>query len=462
MKIFELTIKSDYLPNWTIVDGIRELIQNAMDAKTEFGGMMDVSHNPFTKVLRIENTNCTLPLEALLIGQTSKAGRTDMRGQFGEGLDFGVNVLERNGHSVKIRSGGEVWTFAIAKSKIGFDAKVLHCQIQDGRKEKNRVLIEVSGITSETWEEVKNRFLFLKPYDKVVAEGNGEILFDVSEKGRVYVKGIFVEHDEKLEYGYNLYEVSVDRDRKMIDRYNRNSWFLSIWNMAVVSEPVHIVKYYNLLEKNAAEMANSEYAYFSSAVADMIKTLFVTKYGPNAFPVANVDSAQKIGHYGKTGVVSPPGLCKALQHSMGLFADVLKELGNAVMCSYEIANLSVEEKEIFDWAMKTVNEVEGFLNETSNISVSIVDFGDENLLGLWELKIGEDANSYKISIARKGFADRFDLLATLIHEVAHIYGADGSKQHVAAIERIWREIYRNLAKPKSAVNYREVQVSACA
>ena len=159
-------------------------------------------------------------------------------------------------------------------------------------------------------------------------------------------------------------------------------------------------------------------------------------------------------------MVSPPGLCKALQYSMGSFADVLKELGNAVMCSYEIANLSTEEKEIFNWAMKTVNEVEGVLNETSNISVNIVDFGDENLLGLWEFN-SSDA-TYKISIARKGFADRFDLLSTLIHEVAHIYGADGSKPHVAAIERIWREVYRNLAKPKSAVNYREVQVSACA
>lgn len=31
MKKLELTIASDYVPSWTIVDGIRELFQNALD-----------------------------------------------------------------------------------------------------------------------------------------------------------------------------------------------------------------------------------------------------------------------------------------------------------------------------------------------------------------------------------------------------------------------------------------------
>jgi hypothetical protein len=38
----ELTIKTDYLPNWGAFEGVRELLQNGKDAETEFHAKLEV------------------------------------------------------------------------------------------------------------------------------------------------------------------------------------------------------------------------------------------------------------------------------------------------------------------------------------------------------------------------------------------------------------------------------------
>jgi len=47
MKI-ELSIKVDYLPEWGAWQGIRELFQNARDAREEFGATLEVAHSGTT------------------------------------------------------------------------------------------------------------------------------------------------------------------------------------------------------------------------------------------------------------------------------------------------------------------------------------------------------------------------------------------------------------------------------
>jgi len=72
-------------------------------------------------VLRIENEGAHLSREALLFGTTSKMGRADLIGKFGEGLKLGVLALVRAGRPVTIRSGSEVWnptSQAIVKTRI--------------------------------------------------------------------------------------------------------------------------------------------------------------------------------------------------------------------------------------------------------------------------------------------------------------------------------------------------------
>src|SRR5580704_127817 len=141
MKI-ELSINVEYLKKWDAFSGIRELIQNGMDAQTQFGAKLDVSH--YNDTLRIENAGTTLPHEALLLGTTTKANDPKAIGHWGEGLKLGILALIRKGHPVKIRSGSEVWTPSIERSSK-FDADVLVFDIKNGAAEKDRVRVEVGN-----------------------------------------------------------------------------------------------------------------------------------------------------------------------------------------------------------------------------------------------------------------------------------------------------------------------------
>lgn len=155
MKI-ELTIKTNYLPNWGAYEGIRELVQNGQDAKTEFGASFDVTYRKDASTLVLTNDGCTLPHEALLFGHTSKDGRGDLIGKFGEGLKLGVLALVRSEHAVKIRSGSEVWVPAIERSER-FNADVLVFNIASGREQKNRVQVEIGNVSEGDWEAMAEK-----------------------------------------------------------------------------------------------------------------------------------------------------------------------------------------------------------------------------------------------------------------------------------------------------------------
>lgn len=104
MAKIELSITTTYCPDWSSWEGIRELIQNARDAEVQHGATMSVVHRPDTRTLVITNEGVTLSREALLFGNTSKVGRSDMIGHFGEGMKVGILALLRVGGGVVIRT----------------------------------------------------------------------------------------------------------------------------------------------------------------------------------------------------------------------------------------------------------------------------------------------------------------------------------------------------------------------
>lgn len=158
---FELTIKTTYMPEWGIWEGLRELAQNGRDAEVEFDAPLTVRHRKESMTLVIENDGCVLPYEALLLGHTSKTSRPDLIGKFGEGLKLGILALVRAGCEIKIRSGSEVWVPSIQRSEK-FKADVLTFDIQKGREPKNRVAIEVANVSEEAWQALQDKLLFLR------------------------------------------------------------------------------------------------------------------------------------------------------------------------------------------------------------------------------------------------------------------------------------------------------------
>ena len=333
MKL-ELTIKTSYLPSWGAYEGIRELVQNGKDAQTEFGATFEVRYRKDTGVLVIENDGTTLPHEALLFGHTSKEGRGDLIGKFGEGLKLGVLALVRAGHSVKIRSGSEVWTPAIERSEK-FNADVLVFSIDKGREPKNRVQVEIGNVSEESWATMGDHFLFLgkQPKDTTIKTNAGTLLLDPKFAHRVYVKGIFVQNVPDLTFGYDLPDADVDRDRKMIETWSLQSRSQGIWRAALATRPDLIGNFIELLETEASDVAGIN-EWNANALSEEIKTgvaeHFSKRHGDKALPVSTIADSRDVEHLGKTGIVCPKPLRNILEEKLGTVATNKTKL--AVTC----------------------------------------------------------------------------------------------------------------------------------
>lgn len=433
----ELTIDATYLSGnggWDVAAGIREIVQNARDAQLEHEAQMTVTHEAET--LRIRNDGVTIPREAMLIGCTSKRDRDDLAGQYGEGLKLGVLVLLRAGHRVVIRNGGETWTPAIERSRM-FDRDVLVFNITRGGKDRNRVQVEVSGVSKEAWASLRDRFLFLysRPFDKVETS-HGLLLTGPRFRGQVFVKGILVQQDPKLKYGYDLHNVKLDRDRRLIADWDLTDVTLGVWSEALTKRPDLAPKFFRMCERGEAKEVQglSEYSEYrlSQPIVEQAAAYFLEKHGSEAVPVESAAEVKEIGHLGARGVVAPKSMRGLLHRVFGGFKRVYERLATEVLTTYSQDELRLGELTMLLGAVELCSKVEPVTLE----QVQIVDFRSDGMRG--QFRGGQ------ICLARRVLSDRSLTLRVLIHEVSHRHGTDGEKSHVSELERIWAGVVEQL------------------
>lgn len=435
MKI-ELSIKADpgdgYVEHWGLWEGAREVMQNAKDAEVEHGAPLMVYYRKETETLFVVNEGCTLPYEAMLMGHSTKRHREDLIGKIGEGFNLGILALLRKGLNVKIRSGSEVWIPSIQQSAT-FKAQVLVFNIDKGRKEMNRVAVEISRINEVDWKEIESRFLFLKPplKDESVTTYSGDLLLGPQHKGKLFAKGIFVADDPKLKYGYNFANAQLDRDRKMIEQYNLQYHTQNIWRSATSTRPDLFDAFTDMLDEQAADMAGVNdwtAKELPEALRNKVVAKFHERYGDNALPVDSLATGQEVEHFGKKGIICPKPMQHILESVLGTAASNKSRLAEETVGLYSWPELDGAEQLNLVSALELVNHVEPVtLND-----VDVAEFRDPRLRGLFKLG--------RVQIAKTILFSRAETLRTLVHEVAHREGADGEKGHVSNIERIWSGI----------------------
>lgn len=435
MSKLELSINVAYLPGWGAWEGIRELVQNGKDAETEFGAMLNVTHHNNT--LRIENDGAHLSREALLFGTSSKVGRSDMIGKFGEGLKLGVLALVRGGREVKIRTGDEVWTAYIARSeKLNADVLCFNCV--GGREDKRRVRVEISNVSETEWEGLKERFLFLAKTkkDEAVTVDRGQLLLSERFKGQLFVKGIYVQTDPRLSYGYNFKHAEVDRDRKMISSYELSWECAQIWHECVAARPDLLTPFFDMMLDHKVDVAGIENTagYATKEVQTKIAESFTAKFGKDSVPVANLGESESVEHLGKKGIVVSKSLGAILAKTMGTPEELQKKMREEVVRTLSWADLDGVRRGNLKSAIQLIEDAR---DEADLINlVDVVEFRSDKLMGQYK--------NGRLLIASKMLDDRDETLATLVHEYSHRAGGDGEKGHVAAIENLWRDIVKNL------------------
>jgi len=444
MARIELTIKSDYLENWSIRDGLRELLQNAVDAAVDTGEAPILSYNPRRCEGRITSPGAVLTRDALLLGQTTKRGREDQIGQFGEGLKLGVLALLHHEKGIRFLTPTEAWVPAIEESKQFPGQRVLTIRTTPRTLAKaasiehlnsEQTTVTVSGLSRHEWNAAVGLFRGLGPDAEHIHTTSGSILLDPSQRGRLYVKGVLIETDQSLHYGYDLRVAEVDRDRKMVSRSAALVTIVHLWNLAVARDERDNTDHrvaglaYRLYAEGAPDIANTGYAWQLTDLARGIAAFHGVKTGearPLIFTTAEAVLKADLVPVGVSACL------KELSHLLQNYApecvrtleDIQSERAQSVTRTIEVGTLTARGQRIFHAATRLLHEV---TPSAVDVSFAVAELSS-GVRGL--------ARGHVIYLDRSELTSVKNVVRVLAHELAHVLTQEGhsSNQNLTAEE----------------------------
>lgn len=295
MSMFELGMSLEYAGTWGVPEAVREFLQNALDEQKENPeNVMSVDYNPTLEVLSISNKNSKLTPKTLLLGSSSKRGKSDLIGEHGEGYKVATVVLMRNGVSVNIynNESKEVWQSRVVDSRR-YGSKIVVFDISRSLfKHNDNLVIELVGITPEMWKEIVEKSLFLRDdvVESEVIEGEkGSILLNDAFSGKIYVEGLYVCSSERVEFGYNFKPdmISLDRDRGLVDTFDLRC---AIAKLVISTGDAEFIRK-NINTKDFQYIASFIHNYIGSVseLSDGVYEDFVSECGEGSVPVSSTE-----------------------------------------------------------------------------------------------------------------------------------------------------------------------------
>lgn len=309
MSKIELTLAPNYVPNWTYVDAVRELFQNALDQATQNpDNVASWYYDDVTGVLTISNATSKLTAASLLLGQTTKADDKSTIGQFGEGYKIATLVLLREGKNVVFYNYGarEIWRPRFVKSRrFGTDILTFFTEKADGFWKKAPLadlIIAVEGISADEYKGIVESNLHLRTDYEVLEETEfGDV---INLPGKVFVNGLYVCDYEPYTYGYNFKpeHIRLDRDRKMVNDFDLRWMASKMWSGCEDTDKVM-----QLIVDDKADVAFiKDVGAFSGQKrwCDAAADKFFSVYGPEAIPVTSQEELDNVPTGYKGVVVS--------------------------------------------------------------------------------------------------------------------------------------------------------------
>lgn len=288
---YELSIAKDYVSSWGVVEGVRELFQNALDQETvDSTNKMFFDYNSETETLSIGNLKSILEIKTLLLGTSSKKESDNTIGQFGEGYKVGTLALIRAGKQVVFKNYGmkQVWKPRFVNSRrYGTQVLTFFVETQHvwNPVPHHNLVIEISGITEEEYESIAEKNLHInKPNEIYDGKQYGQILLDDEHKGKIYVNGLYVDTYSQFHFGYNLNPmfIKLDRDRRSVRDFDLRDKTSYMWGYnPKAPELVALINASapdtSLLEYNANTNKNN--------IAERVYEEFKEEHGENAIPI---------------------------------------------------------------------------------------------------------------------------------------------------------------------------------
>lgn len=442
--LIETSLHESYqAQRWGLREAVREIVSNAFDGEARHAssgkGQMEIKYSPRSKVLKVSNADITVPTKALLMGTSEARYEDEAIGTFGEGLPMALLVMARLGLEVVIYNGQEKWEPLLHQSEA-YGEKVLAVRTRQMISERSGFSVELHGFEREEYDYLRTLFLKLDPnYDPqqaVVLWDGRKILLDPAYRGRVYNKGVYVCSHKDLWYGYDL-KTDLNRDRHLISDYD-----LREATGYILQEAAREEAFVDLLSQRLVEAPNALEAagYYSGmiyidALVDRVHKKFVERFGASAIPVRDTEEAEQIGQYGRRGVVSS-NLVRAMLSMRGLDGDkIRKKIDLEPVLFHNIDSLPASQRDNLD---RSIRLVQSALPSWSP-HIRVADFRTAEVHGYYE---AEENN--RITLARHVLDEFEDTLITLVHEVAHVSGTDGSLDHNETQLALMARIVRGL------------------
>lgn len=318
MRRYELGMALSYAKNWGIRDAVREFFQNAIDEEKENpSNKMYYNYNKENGDLIIANKHSHLTPASLLMGNSSKSGKSELIGEHGEGYKVATIVLLREGKTVRIynNADNEVWVSRVVKSRrYGTDIGCFDISRDFFNKEYDLV-VKIEGITPEEWKDIVDASLFLQDdIGETLSADGSQVLLDPRYKGKIYVEGLYVCSKEFLSWGYNLKAnlVKLDRDRGLIDTFDLQWTLGSVFQC--IEDADFISKHLDSPDLQYVHVfLSNEKQDFREEVSDKVYSDFVESNGEGAVPVDNTDEFNSLSRAGMNPVMVQRNVKKIIE-----------------------------------------------------------------------------------------------------------------------------------------------------
>lgn len=350
MGRIETTLHASYQADcWGKLEGVREIISNAIDGEVRFNhlgiGKMVIEYNQFTSTLTVRNEGVDVPAKALLMGTSESRSDDRAIGQFGEGLPMGLLALARAGCEVEIDNGVERWTPSIDYSAQFGSEPVLVVKTRKLRQPREHFEVRIGSIPKDFYDaEVRGMFLQMDrafdPSKAVLRRGGllseeqskltylgSRLCFDQEMVllqrhmcGKIYNKGVFVMRRDDLLFGYNL-TGALNRDRKHMDEWDLRSKLDQLLSSTKGNSLEFGTLLVDMLLANDQDKLELQEAYtYLRHDADFVEQVtkkFVERHTEAGFPSGNEDEDQRIRALGRVPVRTSPLLLSVLTQKLG-------------------------------------------------------------------------------------------------------------------------------------------------
>jgi hypothetical protein len=311
MSKYELTLVKTYVSDWGVVEGMRELFQNACDQEiVDTTNKMFYKYDEDNEVFQIGNLKSVLEVKSLLLGMSTKKDNEETTGRHGDGLKSGILALIRDGKEVVIYNYGkkQVWKPRFVNSRR-YGEEILTFFVEEQNiwnpVPHNNLVIEIKGIDSEEYKEIKKTNLHIERPDDFIETPSGNILLDKEYAGKVFVNGLYVCRADEFMYGYDLKPkyIKLDRDRRAVSNWDLKLITRQMW-LAQGDDQNYRIR--AMAKVNSMDISGMEYVSKTNMTETYTDSYeeFVEEYGDNAMPASYSDYNEVKEQYPDAEIVS--------------------------------------------------------------------------------------------------------------------------------------------------------------